>query len=150
MYTSLNGVAVGVSTFGSGDNNRITIIFHGQYDIQAVLNGVGTEIRLFEDEELTQLSAIFNQVEVERATLDLTAHNVSITISASRLSELETEQIKQDIINQQNAMNDSDSALVELASMIEDNMTAIAELGEMIDELRQEIDALKPTTNEEA
>lgn len=152
MYTSLNGVTVSVSAFGTSSEATTTIIYHGQNDISAVIAGIRTELRLYEDEQLTTLAAIFNQVEVQRATIDMVAHNVSVTISASRLSELETEQMKQDIVNQQNAMDDSDGALIELAQMVEDNMNAIAELGELVAELQAEIEALKPTptTNEEA
>lgn len=150
MYTRLNGVVVTVSSFNSNTSSTVSsIVYHGQNDIQLVLNGIGNEIYLYEDEDLTRLAAIYNQVEVQRATVDLVATNVTVTISASRLSELETEQMKQDIVNQQNAMNDSDGALVELAELIEDNTTAIAELATMIDELREEIDALKPVPETE-
>lgn len=151
MYTQLNGITVGVSTFGSGDATNITtIVFLGQTDIMNVVSNIGTELRLYEDEQLTTLAAIFNQVEIQRATIDMVAHNVSVTISASRLSELETEQMKQDIVNQQNAMDDSDSALVELAQMVEDNMNAIVELGDLVAHLQEEIEALKPTPEPEA
>ena len=115
-----------------------------------VVSNIGTELRLYEDEQLTTLAAIFNQVEVQRAAIDMVAHNVSVTISASRLSELETEQMKQDIVNQQNAMDDSDSALVELAQLVEENMNAIVELGDLVAHLQEEIEALKPAPEPEA
>lgn len=150
MYASLNGITVTVSTFGAGSDSTSTIIFHGQDDIQVVLNGLGTEIRLYEDQEMTKLAAIYNQVEVQRASVDLVQHNVSVTISASRISELETEQMKKDIETQQNALTDSDGALVELANLIEENADAIAELATIVDELKAEIDELKPKTEEEA
>lgn len=150
MYTTLNGVIVTVSSFNGNESAITSLVFHEQNDIQTVLNGIGTEIRLFEDREMTQLAAVYSQVEVQRATIDLVAHNVTVTISASRLSELETEQIKQDIANQKSAMTDSDGALVELAGLIEDNANAIAELAGMIDEIKMEIEDLKPKTEEEA
>lgn len=145
MYTQLNGATVSVSAFSGGEGANVsTLIFHEQNDLQAVLNGVGSEIKLYEDEQLTTFAAVFNQVEVQRASIDLVGHNVSVTISASRLSELETEQMKQDIANQQSAMDDSDGALIELAQMVEDNMNAIAELGELIAALQAEVEELKP------
>lgn len=151
MYAQLNGATVSVSAFSGGEASNVsTIIFHEQNDLQAVLNGIGTEIRLYEDDRLTVFAAIFNQVEVQRASIDMVGHNVSVTISASRLSELETEQMKEDIRNQQSAMNDSDGALVELAELIEENTMAIEELAGMIEELQTEIEDLKPKTNEEA
>lgn len=150
MYTLLNGAVVTVSSFGGSESAISSLVFHGQDDIQVVLNGLGTEIRLYEDQEMTKLAAIYNQVEVQRASVDLVQHNVSVTISASRISELETEQMKKDIETQQNALTDSDGALVELANLIEENANAIAELAAMVDELKAEIDELKPKTEEEA
>ena len=150
MYTQLNGAVVTVSSFGNDGSAVSSIVFHGQDDIQVVLNGIGTEIRLYEDQEMTKLAAIYNQVEVQRASVDLVQHNVSVTISASRISELETEQMKKDIETQQNALSDSDGALVELANLIEENADAIAELATIVDELKAEIDELKPKTEEEA
>lgn len=142
MYCALNGDVVKVSVV-SGKDNLATLSFSGQNDIQTVLNCLSTEIRLYNDVELTQLAAVYNQVEVQRATLDLKATVVSVMISASRLTDLETEQLKQDIANEQSAGGDRDEALTELAGMIADLMDAMAELGDTAAALDARVTALE-------
>lgn len=148
MYYNLGEDIVSVSMFGRDTGNISTIVFQNQTNMQHVLANVGTEIRLYEDYELTTLAAIFNQVEVQRATVDMVGNSISLTISASRLSELETEQMKTDIQTQQSVGMDRDAALVELAEMVSDLMDSVVDLAAQIEELRGEVEAIRPTEPE--
>lgn len=142
VYVILNGDAVKVSVI-SGKSDLATLVFQGQTDIQTVISGLGKEIRLYEDADLTVLAAIYNQVEVERASIDIKKEAVSVTISASRLTDLETEQMKKDIKNEQAAGGDRDEALTELAGMLADALDALAEIGEAVADLNVRVKALE-------
>lgn len=142
MYTLLNGSAVRVSVI-SGKASIATLTFYEQNDIDAVVSGIGKEVRLYDDPELTVLAAVYNQVEVDKAAIDLKKGTVSVTISASRLTDLETEKLKKDIADEQTAGGDRDEALTELAGMIAEVMDAVAEIGVMISELDARVTALE-------
>ena len=140
MFYKLGEDVVSVSMFGKGMGNISTIVFLNQTDMQYILGLVGSEMKLYEDYELTKLAAVFNQVEVQKASVDLVGHSVSVTISASRLSELETEQMKTDIATEQTIGQERDEALMELGGMVNDLMEAVAELGQVVEQLKEEIE----------
>jgi len=140
MFYKLGEDVVSVSMFGKGMRNISTIVFLNQTDMQYILGLVGSEMKLYEDYELTKLAAVFNQVEVQKASVDLVGHSVSVTISASRLSELETEQMKTDIATEQTIGQERDEALMELGGMVNDLMEAVAELGQVVEQLKEEIE----------
>lgn len=142
MYTLLNGNAVRVSVI-SGKASIATITFYDQNDIDDVVSGIGKEVRLYDDPELTVLAAVYNQVEVDKAAIDLKKGTVSVTISASRLTDLETEKMKKDIADEQTAGGDRDEALTELAGMIAEMMDAVAEIGDMLAGLDERVTALE-------
>lgn len=141
MYAYLNNVVTQVSTFGGSNAETTTIVYQNQSNLQYVLDNIGTEIRLYDDNTMQTLAAIYNNVEALRATIDLNAHTVAVTISASRLSELETEQLKQDMATQQILNTENDDALIELAGMVEETFDAIAELGEVFETFKMEVEA---------
>lgn len=140
MFYKLGEDVVSVSMFGKDMGNISTIVFLNQTDMQYILGLVGSEMKLYEDYELTKLAAVFNQVEVQKASVDLVGYSVSVTISASRLSELETEQMKTDIATEQTIGQERDEALMELGGMVNDLMEAVAELGQVVEQLKEEIE----------
>lgn len=140
MFYKLGEDVVSVSMFGKDMGNISTIVFLNQTDMQHILSLIGSEMKLYEDYELTKLAAVFNQVEVQKASVDLVGHSVSVTISASRLSELETEQMKTDIATEQTIGQERDEALMELGGMVNDLMEAVAELGQVVEQLKEEIE----------
>ncbi len=147
MYIILNGEAVKVSVV-SGKVSLSTLTFYEQDDIQTVIGGLGTEIRLYEDTDLMVLAAVYNQVEIEKAAVDLKKHTVSVTISASRLTDLETEKLKEDIAAEQSAGGDRDEALTELAGMLADMMDAVTEISDMVADLEVRVKALEEKEEE--
>lgn len=142
MYTLLNENVVRVSVVG-GKESLATLTFYEQSDIQNVMNGLGGTISLYNDANLTVLEAVYNQVEIMRAAVDLKKSTVSITISSSRLTDLETEKLKKDIADEQTAGGDRDEALTELAGMIADMMDAVTDLGAAIADLDVRVTALE-------
>lgn len=140
MFYKLGEDVVSVSMFGKDMGNISTIVFLNQTDMQYILGLIGSEMKLYEDYELMKLAAVFNQVEVQKASVDLVGHSVSVTISASRLSELETEQMKTDIATEQTIGQERDEALMELGGMVNDLMEAVAELGQVVEQLKEEIE----------
>ena len=142
MYTLLNDNVVRVSVVG-GKGSLATLTFYEQSSIQNVMDGIGSKIELYDDVEMTSLVAVYNQVEIERATVDLKKNTVSLLISSSRLTDLETEKLKEDVEAQKASSDLSDGAIAELAELIATAMDELAGIHEQIASLDDRVTALE-------
>lgn len=142
MYTLLNDNVVRVSVVG-GKGSLATLTFYEQSSIQNVMDGIGSTIELYDDVEMTSLVAVYNQVEIERATVDLKKNTVSLLISSSRLTDLETEKLKEDVEAQKASSDLSDGAIAELAELIATAMDELAGIHEQIASLDDRVTALE-------
>lgn len=142
MYTLLNDNVVRVSVVG-GKGSLATLTFYEQSSIQNVMDGIGSVIELYDDVEMTSLVAVYNQVEIERATVDLKKNTVSLLISSSRLTDLETEKLKEDVEAQKASSDLSDGAIAELAELIATAMDELAGIHEQIASLDDRVTALE-------
>lgn len=142
MYTLLNEKAVRVSVVG-GKASLATLTFYEQSSIQNVMDGIGSTIELYDDVEMTSLVAVYNQVEIERATVDLKKNTVSLLISSSRLTDLETEKLKEDIESQKASSDLSDGAIAELAELVAQCLDELAGIHEQIASLDDRVTALE-------
>lgn len=142
MYTLLNDNVVRVSVVG-GKGSLATITFYEQSSIQNVMDGIGSVIELYDDVEMTSLVAVYNQVEIERATVDLKKNTVSLLISSSRLTDLETEKLKEDVEAQKASSDLSDGAIAELAELIAQCLDELAGIHEQIASLDDRVTALE-------
>lgn len=142
MYTLLNDNVVRVSVVG-GKGSLATLTFYEQSSIQNVMDGIGSTIELYDDVEMTSLVAVYNQVEIERATVDLKKNTVSLLISSSRLTDLETEKLKEDVEAQKTSSDLSDGAIAELAELIATAMDELAGIHEQIASLDDRVTALE-------
>ena len=142
MYTLLNDNVVRVSVVG-GKGSLATLTFYEQSSIQNVMDGIGSTIELYDDVEMTSLVAVYNQVEIERATVDLKKNTVSLLISSSRLTDLETEKLKEDVEAQKASSDLSDGAIAELAELIATAMDELAGIHEQIALLDDRVTALE-------
>lgn len=142
MYTLLNDNVVRVSVVG-GKGSLATLTFYEQSSIQNVMDGIGSTIELYDDVEMTSLVAVYNQVEIERATVDLKKNAVSLLISSSRLTDLETEKLKEDVEAQKASSDLSDGAIAELAELIATAMDELAGIHEQIASLDDRVTALE-------
>ena len=142
MYTLLNDNVVRVSVVG-GKGSLATLTFYEQSSIQNVMDGIGSTIELYDDVEMTSLVAVYNQVEVERATVDLKKNTVSLLISSSRLTDLETEKLKEDVEAQKASSDLSDGAIAELAELIAQCLDELAGIHEQIASLDDRVTALE-------
>lgn len=142
MYTLLNDNVVRVSVVG-GKGSLATLTFYEQSSIQNVMDGIGSTIELYDDVEMTSLVAVYNQVEIERATVDLKKNTVSLLISSSRLTDLETEKLKEDVEAQKASGELSDGAIAELAELIAQCLDELAGIHEQIASLDDRVTALE-------
>lgn len=142
MYTLLNDNVVRVSVVG-GKGSLVTLTFYEQSSIQNVMDGIGSVIELYDDVEMTSLVAVYNQVEIERATVDLKKNTVSLLISSSRLTDLETEKLKEDVEAQKASSDLSDGAIAELAELIAQCLDELAGIHEQIASLDDRVTALE-------
>lgn len=142
MYTLLNENVVRVSVVG-GKGSLATLTFYEQSSIQNVMDAIGSTIELYDDVEMTSLVAVYNQVEIERATVDLKKNTVSLLISSSRLTDLETEKLKEDVEAQKASSDLSDGAIAELAELIATAMDELAGIHEQIASLDDRVTALE-------
>lgn len=142
MYTLLNDNVVRVSVVG-GKGSLATLTFYEQSSIQNVMDGIGSVIELYDDVEMTSLVAVYNQVEIERATVDLKKNTVSLLISSSRLTDLETEKLKEDIESQKASSDLSDGAIAELAELVAQCLDELAGIHEQIASLDDRVTALE-------
>lgn len=142
MYTLLNDNVVRVSVVG-GKGSLATLTFYEQSSIQSVMDGIGSVIELYDDVEMTSLVAVYNQVEVERATVDLKKNTVSLLISSSRLTDLETEKLKEDVEAQKTSSDLSDGAIAELAELVAQCLDELAGIHEQIASLDDRVTALE-------
>lgn len=142
MYTLLNDNVVRVSVVG-GKGSLATLTFYEQSSIQNVMDGIGSVIELYDDVEMTSLVAVYNQVEIERATVDLKKNTVSLLISSSRLTDLETEKLKEDVEAQKASSDLSDGAIAELAELIAQCLDELAGIHEQIASLDDRVTALE-------
>jgi len=142
MYTLLNDNVVRVSVVG-GKGSLATLTFYEQSSIQNVMDGIGSKIELYDDVEMTSLVAVYNQVEIERATVDLKKNTVSLLISSSRLTDLETEKLKEDVEAQKASSDLSDGAIAELAELIAQCLDELAGIHEQIASLDDRVTALE-------
>ena len=142
MYTLLNDNVVRVSVVG-GKGSLATLTFYEQSSIQNVMDGIGSVIELYDDVEMTSLVAVYNQVEVERATVDLKKNTVSLLISSSRLTDLETEKLKEDVEAQKASSDLSDGAIAELAELVAQCLDELAGIHEQIASLDDRVTALE-------
>lgn len=142
MYTLLNDNVVRVSVVG-GKGSLATLTFYEQSSIQNVMDGIGSVIELYDDVEMTSLVAVYNQVEIERATVDLKKNTVSLLISSSRLTDLETEKLKEDVEAQKASSDLSDGAIAELAELVAQCLDELAGIHEQIASLDDRVTALE-------
>lgn len=142
MYTLLNDNVIRVSVVG-GKGSLATLTFYEQSSIQNVMDGIGSVIELYDDVEMTSLVAVYNQVEIERATVDLKKNTVSLLISSSRLTDLETEKLKEDVEAQKASSDLSDGAIAELAELIAQCLDELAGIHEQIASLDDRVTALE-------
>lgn len=142
MYTLLNDNVVRVSVVG-GKGSLATLTFYEQSSIQNVMDGIGSVIELYDDVEMTSLVAVYNQVEIERATVDLKKNTVSLLISSSRLTDLETEKLKEDVEAQKASSDLSDGAIAELAELVAQCLDEFAGIHEQISSLDDRVTALE-------
>lgn len=142
MYTLLNDNVVRVSVVG-GKGSLATLTFYEQSSIQNVMDGIGSVIELYDDVEMTSLVAVYNQVEIERATVDLKKNTVSLLISSSRLTDLETEKLKEDVEAQKASGDLSDGAIAELAELVAQCLDELAGIHEQIASLDDRVTALE-------
>lgn len=142
MYTLLNENVVRVSVVG-GKGSLATLTFYEQSSIQNVMDGIGSVIELYDDVEMTSLVAVYNQVEIERATVDLKKNTVSLLISSSRLTDLETEKLREDVEAQKASSDLSDGAIAELAELVAQCLDELAGIHEQITSLDDRVTALE-------
>lgn len=127
MYMPIGNTVANV--VGISSNDMVTsFAIKGQDDINAVLNAVGTEIRLYEDESCTILTAIYKADKIVRISYEPEKRLVNLTVQATRIPEIEADQIKEDIVRQQATIDEQNARIYEQTSIINNQTNQIATL----------------------
>lgn len=135
MYIKIQdtpAVVVGVSS-----NDMVTsFAIQGQYAVSAVSALANSDIQLYEDEACTTLAAIYRAEKIVRISYEPDNELINLTVQASRLPDLEADQIKEQIALQQ-------ATITEQATTIKEQKTLIANQAARIESLEEELAAAK-------
>lgn len=135
MYIKIQdtpAVVVGVSS-----NDMVTsFAIQGQYEVSAVSALANSDIQLYEDEACTTLAAIYRAEKIVRISYEPDNELINLTVQASRLPDLEADQIKEQIALQQ-------ATITEQATTIKEQKTLIANQAARIESLEEELAAAK-------
>ena len=127
MYIKLGDTAakvVGVST----NDTVSSFAIKGQDGISAVLDNISDEIRLYDDESCTKLTAIYKADKVVRISYEPEKQLVNLTVQVSRVSDIEAEQIKEDLAAQKKTISEQTATLTEQKNKIESQVSKISAL----------------------
>lgn len=129
MYIKIQdtpAVVVGVSS-----NDMVTsFAIQGQYEVSAVSALANSDIQLYEDEACTTLAAIYRAEKIVRISYEPDNELINLTVQASRLPDLEADQIKEQIASQQATITEQATKIREQKSLINDQAARIESLEE--------------------
>lgn len=129
MYMKIQdtpAVVVGVSS-----NDMVTsFAIQGQYEVSAVSALTNSDIQLYEDEACTTLAAIYRAEKIVRISYEPDNELINLTVQASRLPDLEADQIKEQIASQQATITEQATKIREQKSLINDQAARIESLEE--------------------
>ena len=129
MYIKIQdtpAVVVGVSS-----NDMVTsFAIQGQYEVSAVSALANSDIQLYEDEACTSLAAIYRAEKIVRISYEPDNELINLTVQASRLPDLEADQIKEQIASQQATITEQATKIREQKSLINDQAARIESLEE--------------------
>lgn len=129
MYIKIQdtpAVVVGVSS-----NDMVTsLAIQGQYEVSAVSALANSDIQLYEDEACTTLVAIYRAEKIVRISYEPDNELINLTVQASRLPDLEADQIKEQIALQQATITEQATKIREQKSLINDQAARIESLEE--------------------
>lgn len=149
MYIKLGTKAakvVGIST----NDTVSTFAIKGQDGISTVLDNIGTEIRLYDDESCTKLTAIYKADKIVRISFEPDKKIVSVTVQATRVSDIEAEQIKEDLAHQRETISEQGFKLEEQMAKINEQESVITAQGAKVDEQASKIAEQTTTIEQQA
>lgn len=142
MYIKLGDTAakvVGIST----NDTVSTFAIKGQDGISAVLDNISDEIRLYDDESCTKLTAVYKADKVVRISYEPEKRLVNLTVQVSRVSDIEAEQIKEDLAAQQKTISEQGRKIEEQTEKISEQTATLTEQKNKIESQVSKISALE-------
>ena len=138
MYIKLGtktAKVVGIST----NDTVSTFAIKGQDGISTVLDNISNEIRLYDDESCTQLTAVYKADKVVRVSYEPEKRLVNLTVQASRVSDIEAEQIKEDLENQKKTISEQGYKIEAQTAKINEQESIIKAQGDKVTEQAEKI-----------